>query len=93
MWLINRAKMTKGAAREQVRWARRAAAQAGAGRPALAVLAAEIYTRSLPDPPGDGGGNLGLDFEDRRVRVETTFGGAGIIAGDLTAECAAVVTG
>ena len=135
-WLINRGKMTKAAAREQVRWARRAAAhplvmaalaeggvlggslaklvcawsdrlpadcrdaaddilvaaaRAGADRPDLAALAAEIYTRSLPDPPGDEGGNLGLDFEDRRVRVETTFGGAGIIAGDLTAECAAVV--
>jgi len=135
-WLINRAKMTKGAARAQVRWSRRAAAhplvmaalaegdvltesvaklvcawsdrlpagcrdaaddilvaaaRAGADRADLAALAAEIYTRSLPDPPDDGG-NLGLDFEDRRVRVETTFGGAGIIAGDLTAECAAVVT-
>ena len=26
------------------------------------------------------------------MRVETTFGGAGVIAGDLTPECAAVVT-
>ena len=30
-------------------------------------------------------------FEDRRVRLETTFDGAGVIAGDLTPECAAVV--
>ena len=30
-------------------------------------------------------------FEDRKVTVETTFGGAGVIAGDLTPECAAVV--
>jgi len=135
-WLIHRAKMTKGAARDHVRWARRAAdhplvmaalaegdvlaeslaklvcgwsdrlprecrdaaddilvaaARAGAGKQDLAALAAEIYARSLPDPPGDGPG-LGLDFEDRKVRVETTFGGAGVIIGDLTPECAAVVT-
>ena len=31
-------------------------------------------------------------FEDRRVRVETTFAGAGVMSGDLTPECAAVVT-
>ena len=31
-------------------------------------------------------------FEDRRVRVETTFAGAGVMTGDLTPECAAVVT-
>jgi len=136
-WLIHRGKMTKGAARERVRWARRAAAhplvmaalaegdvlgesvaalvcgwsdrlppdcrdaaddilvaaaRAGADKQDLTALAAEIYTRSQPDPPDDEGGNLGLDFEDRRVRVETTFGGAGVIAGDLTPECAAVVT-
>ncbi len=56
----------------------------------LAALAAEIYARSLP---GDSGGHdLLPSFEDRQVRVETTFGGAGVIAGDLTPECAAVVT-
>ena len=32
-------------------------------------------------------------FEDRRVTVEATFGGgAGVIGGDLTPECAAAVT-
>jgi hypothetical protein len=66
-----------------------AAARAGAGKEDLAGLAAEIYARSLPDPDDDG--DLGLAFEDRRVRVETTFGGTGVMAGDLTAECAAVV--
>ena len=30
-------------------------------------------------------------FEDRAVRLETTFGGAGVLTGDLTPECAAVV--
>ncbi len=32
------------------------------------------------------------DFEDRSLRLETTFEGAGVISGDLTPECAAVVT-
>ncbi len=65
-----------------------AAARAGANRADLAGLAAEIYARSLPDRDDDPG----LGFEDRRVRVETTFGGAGVITGDLTPECAAIVT-
>jgi Domain of unknown function (DUF222) len=64
-----------------------AAARAGADQRTLAELAAEIFARSLPDAPeGDEG------FEDRAVRVETTFEGAGIIRGDLTPECAALVT-
>jgi hypothetical protein len=65
-----------------------AAARAGADQRTLAELAAEIYARSLPDPgddPDDG-------FDDRSVRMETTFGGAGVIRGDLTPECAALVT-
>ena len=66
-----------------------AAAKAGATLEDLARLAAEIYTRSLPDAPGDGPDE---SFEDRSLRVETTFDGAGVIWGDLTPECAAVVT-
>ena len=65
-----------------------AAARAGARKADLAALAAEIYARSLPedeDDPEPG-------FEDRQLRVETTFAGAGVISGDLTPECAAVVT-
>jgi Domain of unknown function (DUF222) len=31
------------------------------------------------------------DFADRGVKLATTFGGAGVIHGDLTAECAAIV--
>ena len=51
------------------------AARGGARKEDLAALAAEIYARSLP---GDGDGNdLLPSFEDRRVRVETTFAGAG----------------
>jgi Domain of unknown function (DUF222) len=65
-----------------------AAARAGADQRALAELAAEIYARSLPEDPDDGDDG----FEDRAVRVETTFGGAGVIRGDLTPECAALVT-
>ena len=65
-----------------------AAARAGARRDDLAALAAEIYARSLPEP----GNDPEPDFEDRQLRVETTFAGAGVITGDLTPECAAVVT-
>ncbi len=132
-WLIHRTRVTKGAARGHLGWARRvqahpqvavalaegtvltesmariicgwtdklprecrpaadeillAAAMAGARREDLAGLAAEIYARSLPDPEDDPG----PAFEDRQLRVETTFAGAGVISGDLTPECAAVVT-
>ena len=65
------------------------AAGEGLGKADLAALAAEIYARSLPDAPDD---DLLPNFEDRRVRTQTTFGGAGVITGDLTPECAAVVT-
>ncbi len=132
-WLIHRTRITRGAARGHVGWARRdaahpavlaalaegtvlsesmarlvcrwtdklpadcrdaadeilvTAARAGGHQEDLAVLAAEIYARSLPqdqDDPEPG-------FEDRKVRVETTFAGAGVMSGDLTPECAAVVT-
>ena len=132
-WLIHRTRITKGAARGHLGWARRAvthpnvlmalaegtvvsasmarlicawtdklpgdcraaaddillaAARAGARRDDLAALAAEIYARSLPEPDDDPE----PDFEDRQLRVETTFAGAGVITGDLTPECAAVVT-
>jgi Domain of unknown function (DUF222) len=133
-WLIHRTRVTKGAARGHLGWARRAdthpqvlaalaegtvvsesmarvicqwtdklpeacrpdadeilltAAGAGGRQEDIAALAAEIYARSLPEDHDD---QPGLDFEDRKVRVETTFEGAGVISGDLTPECAAVVT-
>ena len=132
-WLIHRTKVTKGAARGHLGWARCAvthpqvvmalaegtvltesmarticgwtdripagcrgtadeiliaAARAGARKEDLAALAAEIYARSLPD----GHDDQVPAFEDRRLRVEATFAGAGVISGDLTPECAAVVT-
>ena len=65
-----------------------AAARAGASKEDLAGLAAEIYARSLPEDTDDPE----PAFEDRQLRVETTFAGAGVISGDLTPECAAIAT-
>src|SRR5690348_6763350 len=63
-------------------------ARAGAGLRDLAVLAAEILARCRPaEPdrdPDDG-------FDDRSVKIQTTFQGAGVIHGDLTPECAGLV--
>jgi len=131
-WLINRTRVTKGAAMAYTAWVRRAAAhpliaqalaageisesfarticcwtdklpqecrpdadeilllaaKSGADLPDLAGLAGEIYARSLPDDPGK---NQDQAFEDRSVKLETTFDGAGVLNGDLTPECAAVV--
>ena len=64
------------------------AARAGMDLRDLAALAAELYERSRPDIPDE---DPGLGFEDRAVRLETTFGGAGVLGGDLTPACAAVV--
>ena len=64
------------------------AARAGADLRDLAGLAAEIYARSLPEDPGQDRDEA---FEDRSVKLETTFDGAGVLSGDLTPECAAVV--
>jgi hypothetical protein len=65
------------------------AAAAGASLDDLATIAAcaiESWRRQQPDPddPGDG-------FDDRYVQAGTTFGGAGVIRGSLTPECAAAV--
>jgi Domain of unknown function (DUF222) len=68
-----------------------APAEAGAHLDDLVQLAAEMYARSLPDRGGDDD-QPDEAFEDRSVRVETTFDGAGVISGDLSPECAAVVT-
>jgi len=64
------------------------AAQMGMDLPDLAALAAEIEARSRPDVPDEDEPR----FEDRAVQLETTFGGAGVLTGDLTPECAAVVS-
>ena len=65
-----------------------AAAAAGLDLRDLAALFAEMYERArseLPDDDPDG------PLEDRAVRLMTTFQGAGVLNGDLTPECAAVV--
>ncbi len=131
-WLINRTRITKGAAVGYTAWVRRAAAHpevaaelaagemsesyartictwtdklpedcrpdadeilltaAGNGMDlrGLAGLAGEIYARSLPGNPDE---DRDQAFEDRSVRLEMTFGGAGVLHGDLSPECAAVV--
>jgi hypothetical protein len=65
------------------------AAAAGASLEDLATIAAaaiEQWRSTQPDPEED------FDFRDRFVRLGLTFGGAGVIRGDLTSECAAAVT-
>ncbi len=65
-----------------------AATAGGLGLQELAALFAEMYERArseLPDEDPD------RDFADRCLKLMTTFGGAGVIHGDLTAECAAIV--
>ena len=65
------------------------AAQAGMDLRDLTGLAGEIYARSLPDTHDDGPDD---SFEDRSVKLETTFEGAGVLSGELTPECASIVT-
>ena len=65
-----------------------AAAAAGLAVEELAALAAQMYERArseLPDEDPD------RDFADRSVKLATTFGGAGVVHGDLTPECAEVL--
>ena len=64
------------------------AAKAGMDMRDLAALAGEMYERSRPDRSDE---DPARDFGDRGVRLETTFGGAGVLHGDLTPECAAIV--
>ena len=65
-----------------------AAAVAGTDLPDLAELYGEIYERSQPEIASQDNDEA---FDDRSVRLETTLGGAGVVSGDLTPECAAVV--
>jgi len=61
------------------------AAAAGLGLEELAALSAQMYERArseLADQDPD------RDFADRSLKLATTFGGAGVIHGDLTPECA-----
>jgi Domain of unknown function (DUF222) len=63
------------------------AARKGADLRGLAAICAEIrYRTAQPDPDDDNDKDL-----DRGVSFDTTFDGAGVIRGDLTPECAAMV--
>ena len=62
-----------------------AAAAAGLGLEELAALAAQMYERARSERPDE---DPGRDFADRGVKLAVTFGGAGVIHGDLTPECA-----
>jgi hypothetical protein len=64
-----------------------AAARAGMDLRDLAALAAELRARLCPPGDDDDDGT----FTDRGVRLETTFQGAGVLSGDLSPECAALV--
>jgi hypothetical protein len=62
------------------------AADGGADLADLAALADQMRRRlAQPDQDGDDG------FEDRAVRLTTTFDGAGRLDGDLTPRCAAAI--
>ena len=65
-----------------------AAFAAGLGLGDLAGLFAEMYVRARGDLPDQ---DPGREFADREVKLATTIGGAGVMHGDLTAECAAAV--
>ena len=65
-----------------------AAAKAGLGAEELAALAAEMYERARGDLPDE---DPDRDFDDRSLKLATTLGGAGVLHGDLTPECAEIV--
>src|ERR1700748_1855049 len=65
-----------------------AAFAGGLGLGDLAGLFAEMYVRARGDLPDQ---DPGREFADREVKLATTIGGAGVMHGDLTAECAAAV--
>ena len=63
-----------------------AAARAGADLRALAQICAEIRSRTVPPDPDGKDPAL-----DRALFLDTTLDGAGVVRGDLTPECAALV--
>jgi hypothetical protein len=65
------------------------AAADGAELADLAGLAQQMFERSRSGAP-DGDGDDG--FDDRRLLLDLTFGGAGRLTGDLTPGCAAAVS-
>jgi hypothetical protein len=65
-----------------------AAALAGMSLAELAELFGQIYEQSRSASPDQ---DTDETFEDRAVRLITTFQGAGVLSGDLTPECAEAV--
>src|SRR6202453_5168981 len=65
-----------------------AAATSGLDLPGIIALAAEMVERYRPADDED---DPDRPFRDRSVRLENTFQGAGVLTGDLTPECAAMV--
>jgi hypothetical protein len=65
-----------------------AAAAGGLGLEELAALFAQMYERARSERPDE---DPDRDFADRGVKLAATFGGAGVLYGDLTRECAEVV--
>jgi hypothetical protein len=63
-----------------------AAARAGADLRALAQICAEIRSRTAPPDPDGSDPAL-----DRALFLDTTLDGAGVLRGDLTPDCAAMV--
>ena len=57
--------------------------------PDLAALAEEMRRRTAAPDPGGPDGDDG--FDERRVRLGLTFGGAGVLDGELTPACAAAL--
>ena len=62
-----------------------AAAASGLGLEDLAALFAEMYERARSERPDQ---DPDPDFADRGLKLAATFGGAGVVHGDLTPECA-----
>jgi Domain of unknown function (DUF222) len=99
--LAEGAVLTKSGALQVARWTRAipeefrtqaeeivvAAARRGADLRGLAAICAEIRYRTAPPDPDDQNDR----HLDRSVSFATTFDGAGVMRGDLTPECAAMV--
>jgi len=91
--------ITRGAAAAHTAWAKRAATHP---RVVAALAAGDLsesygrticqWTEQLPEKYRDESDeDPERGFADRGVRLETTFQGAGVLTGDLTPKCAAVV--
>jgi Domain of unknown function (DUF222) len=91
--------LTKSVALQLAKWTRAIAAEfrqeaeeilvnaalAGADLPALAVICAEIRSRTAPPDPDE------KPPPDGEVFLDATLDGTGVLRGDLTPECAAMV--